>query len=671
MSTVIFKDFKDAVKKQVAIMTGQGSVFKTNLQKEELQEKYLSSFPEGTNPMFRERRVYDANYDLNFIGLFGGVVSFVDGKKTSVWDIEVGGYYQPVIDALREMVHNSEIVEPFYHYEQKVGVMDFNFETLENGDLHRWDHFFSPIPAPLVVPVGDLPSKLSKLRSYYQVLSRSLEEISLTSAEVVLDLIKEGNLYRGDEMKHRVELFISLKKVYDTLSGDELSLFLWSKVVSLESECRIRNTSIGTLLVDLSEGKELGDAVASFEDKISEGKYKRTSSVLTQAMISKAKDTVVSLGLEDALYRRYAKLNDLTINNVLFANRDARKTMNPFDVLSEKAHVSKKLAGSTEEISIDNFMKIVVPKANNIEVLVENKHINNLVSLIAPVDKSAGNILKWGNNFSWSYRGEVTDSLRERVSKAGGNVDGVLRCSLSWSNLDDLDIHVYLPNGRNINFNSKTCPVSGGRLDVDMNAYGRLSESPVENVFWKGKPTEGRYLVKVHNYAKRCTDPKKDGFQIEVDDNGESTLFGSDKNPVGGAYMNVVEFDYSHKDGVKFINKNGKGNHKSETVWGIQTNTFQKVNMIMNSPNHWDGECTGNKHLFFSLTNCRNEEESRGFYNEYLRGELYEHRKAFEMLGGLLKTPKSDDQVSGLGFSSTKRNEATFKVDGRLFKVLF
>ena len=91
----------------------------------------------------------------------------------------------------------------------------------------------------------------------------------------------------------------------------------------------------------------------------------------------------------------------------------------------------------------------------------------------------------------------------------------------------------------------------------------------------------------------------------------------------------------------------------------------------MNSPNHWDDNKAGNKHLFFSMTDCRNEGQSRGFYNEYLREELYAHRKSFEVLGAQLKTPVSDDQVSGLGFSSTRRADATFKVDGRIFKVLF
>lgn len=34
----------------------------------------------------------------------------------------------------------------------------------------------------------------------------------------------------------------------------------------------------------------------------------------------------------------------------------------------------------------------------------------------------------------------------------------------------------------------------------------------------------------------------------------------------------------------------------------------------------------------------------------------------FEVLGGKLMTPASDDQLSGIGFSSTRRATATFRV---------
>ena len=70
------------------------------------------------------------------------------------------------------------------------------------------------------------------------------------------------------------------------------------------------------------------------------------------------------------------------------------------------------------------------------------------------------------------------------------------------------------------------------------------------------------------------------------------------------------------------------------------------------------------------LDSCNNDKVSRGFYNEFLRSDLREHRKVFEVLGSKLKTDKSDNQLSGLGFSSTKRDSVMCKVHGSFERVV-
>jgi len=69
------------------------------------------------------------------------------------------------------------------------------------------------------------------------------------------------------------------------------------------------------------------------------------------------------------------------------------------------------------------------------------------------------------------------------------------------------------------------------------------------------------------------------------------------------------------------------------------------------------------------LENCRNPESSRGFYNEFLTGELTPHRKVFEVLSSKMKTPESGNQLSGLGFSSTIDNNLVCRVHGKVNKT--
>jgi hypothetical protein len=294
------------------------------------------------------------------------------------------------------------------------------------------------------------------------------------------------------------------------------------------------------------------------------------------------------------------------------------------------------------------------------------------MSLVAPINKDSKHIFKWNNNFSWSYNGEVTDSIKERVKKAGGSVTGDLRCSLSWFNGDDLDLHIKEPEGgQHIYFSHKTSTKTGGKLDVDMNASNAQTRSPVENITYakKSRMIEGRYLVYVNQFNKRETEDV--GFDFEIEFDGIIHSFHYEK-PVRDN-VTVAEFDYTHDGGIVFV-KSLKSTKASKEMWNLPTQKFHKVSMIMSSPNHWDNQCLGNKHWFFILDKCINPEKTRGFYNEFLSNDLTEHRKVFEVLGSKMKTEKSDKQLSGIGFSSTQKNSILCRVSGsfsRTIKITF
>ena len=70
----------------------------------------------------------------------------------------------------------------------------------------------------------------------------------------------------------------------------------------------------------------------------------------------------------------------------------------------------------------------------------------------------------------------------------------------------------------------------------------------------------------------------------------------------------------------------------------------------------------GNKHTFFILHGAKNDEPTRGIYNEFLHPRLEPHRKVFEVIGDKTKCQPTDGQLSGLGFSSTKRTNILIRV---------
>lgn len=663
-----FKIFKDAVEEQFKKMS-QYDLFVTDTSKDFIWKKYLTSFPEGTNPIFRERTEHDCQCCKQFLRAAGNVVTIINGAVESIWDVSVPHPYQDVANALSKYVKSKNVRDVFLHKETHAGT-NYNYDTkavAAPDPVIRWNHFYIDLPARIVD--RDKDTALSIRRSNKEVFKRSLDGITLEASETVLELIEQNSIYRGEEHKSIVELFVKHKRIYDDLSSKKKKdLYSWEVAQRLGNGAKIRNTVIGTLLSDISEGVELDAAVRSFEAKVAPQNYKRPTALITQGMIDKAKEKVAELGIEGSLERRYAVTGDITINNVLFADRSVKKSMGVFDELSDGVKVDAKKFDKVEEVAIDEFIEHVLPKATKLELFMDNKHSGNLMSLVAPVNLDAPNMLKWNNNFSWAYNGDVTDSIKERVKRAGGNVEGDFRCSLSWFNYDDLDIHIIEPNGNRIYFSRKQSG-TGGTLDVDMNAGGGNSRNAVENITWQDERTmlPGGYKLLIHNYAKR--ENVDVGFTVEMEYKGRVWTFGHDKPLKNGERVTVAEFDFNQADGVKFINSIDSV-ETSKELWGINTQKFHTVRTLMNSPNHWDGNKTGNKHWFFILDGCKNEGKARGFFNEFLKAELTEHRKVFEVLSSKMKAAESDEQLSGLGFSSTKRDSVLCKVTGSFSRII-
>lgn len=259
-------------------------------------------------------------------------------------------------------------------------------------------------------------------------------------------------------------------------------------------------------------------------------------------------------------------------------------------------------------------------------------------------------------------------------------MDGaVLRVSLSWFNYDDLDLHIHEPTARgfqsfgdHIYFGNKR-GASGGVLDVDMNAGGPSSREPVENIVWTRQMPDGLYKVVVNNYFQRET--RDVGFVIELESAGKLSHFSYNKAVRNRQDIHVATL-HMKNGAIERIEADDPGitsSNISTEKWGLKTEQYVKVTAVTLSPNYWGDNAVGNKHTFFVLDGCKCDEPMRGIYNEFLHPRLEPHRKVFEIIGDKTKCQPTDTQLSGLGFSSTKKETFTVKVfqgkRQRLFNV--
>ena len=630
-----------------------GELFIVDISSFEVWDKYLNAYPEEVNGIFRERRHYDCNCCKNFVRRIGSVVRVVDNKIVdTIWNVSVPGYYQEVAKTLHEIVSKAKLQRAFVISETTAG----SLPTVDNYNSNIiWDHFYVKIPQNYILNSDNFSSVVGDINTTVSVFKRAMKELTLPAAEIVLDLINANQIYRGQEYKHFVEYFIECKKEYDALPEELKDNYVLVKGsnVAERSLLRLKNTAIGTLLDDLSKDVELEVAVRSFESKVDSTNYRRTTAVVSPAMIKKAQQAIADLGYENSLYRKMMSPSELDSENVLWTSTP-NKALNVFDdiTMSQEQRIAREKTKNikAKPLSIQELLNDVLPEAKECSILFDSRLKNHLMTLTNVIDPSSKPMFKWDNNVAWSY-----------------NVEGDLRISLSWSNSDDLDLHCYDDNGAHIYFSSKR-GIPGMYLDLDMNGLDKHdSEHPVENIICKNKHKlkPGRYVFIVDQFS--CRNRDKHGFTIQVEFDGIIHSFSYGKFLQNKEKFRCFEIVFDGNDfKIETINNEFTETTDISTseIWGLQTNTFVPVSSILLSPNYWNQNATGNKHFLFLVENAFNPDKVRTFYSEYLNSELYEHRKTMELLGAseTLKAEPTSEQLSGFGFSETSQSELIIRV---------
>lgn len=635
-----------------------------------------------TNEIYRERRWHDCNCCRRFIKSIGNAVVIKDNKIETIWDFKTNDTtYQPVLNALSDFIKSHAVSDIYVSKFKKIGTQK-NYEEMENGHIHEWTHFYVELPDRFVDKSsrseGDIKGGYRDTRN---VFKRSLDEISMDALDTILELITSNTLYKGEEWKNALTEFRRYKREYDKLSSDsEKNLYAWEKSIKAGIVIgRIRNHSIGTLLVNVSEGMNLDTAVKKYEQIVAPTNYKRSKPIYSKKMLEDAQKKIVELGYVDSLARRYAKLDDITVNDILFSNKDSAKRIEgAVDIFGELAKNTKgrkaKKFSKVEEVTVDTFINDILPTAREVELYLENKHSSNLVSLIAPENKDSKSMFKWGNNFGWAYSGNLTDSdMKDRVKAAGGNVTGDLRFSIQWNEDGrdncDLDAHCIEPTGYEIYFGSAKKPYfspTKGQLDVDiMSPNGKVA---VENITWMNRDTMKNGVYKF--FVKQFSGSVKNGFRAEIEFDGQIYSFDYPHSMRSGE--NVMVAEVTLNNGKFTIKELIPSSVSSKEIWGVKTNEFIPVSVICYSPNYWSNveNKVGHRHVFFMLKGCVNDENPSGMFNEFLVQDLYEHRKVMEALASKMRVEDTDDQLSGVGFAMDKRAEVVVKVIGSVERVL-
>ncbi len=125
-----------------------------------------------------------------------------------------------------------------------------------------------------------------------------------------------------------------------------------------------------------------------------------------------------------------------------------------------------------------------------------------------------------GSN-SGGNNGDLTESGINDQRTHQGAGSGEITITLMWDSKDDIDLHVFTPNGSEIWHGNKSA--QGGTLDIDANNAQNMKEHPIENVFFPN-PVSGEYWVYVYNYEDR-TPGQSTNWIVRVQVGDEEEIF--------------------------------------------------------------------------------------------------------------------------------------------------
>ena len=701
------KDFNKLIQQRFDEMSKTGKLFRVDLTGDQIWNLYLNSFSTEDNPIFRDpsSTSKNCNHCKNFIRRYGNIVSVgEDYEVVTMFDVLAEAEYQNTVKALSDAIKAAKITEVFFEtfnelnslpYEAcsksnsifKLGV-DSNpkrytkeeaekYGVVKPNEVRTFNHLHLFVDKQFVDASGSsVEALMGNYRDAKNVFQRAMETISLDTLKLVKDLINQGSLLDGATHLFKIEQITPLKHEYDALPANQKDNWCWVKSFKLPF-AKFRNELIGVLCSELSEGEELNKACQSWNKRVDPANYMKATAPITKKQIEEARLFVEENGYTESFNRRLATIDDIKVSEILHSNvGDGKvKSVSIFDgVKSSSTRHKRNEFDGVEEVTIDKFMKDLLPTCSSVEAFLANNQEGNLVSLTTANGESKP-IFKWDNNYSWTFNGNLAgkSQIKEEVKSKGGKVDGLLRFSMMWADGNgdnsDLDLHCIEPNRNEIHFANKINRTTGGNLDIDiMQPNGKLA---VENITFPqlSKMSEGIYKLFIHQYAGRGSK----GFKAEIEFNGELYSYSYDKPVSGNVQIAEVtlkngEFTIAHKlpatDGIGV----------TKEFYGLETNQFHKVNLVCLSPNHWGENNVGNKHYFFMLENCKSPVSIRGFHNENLLPELAQHRKVLEVLGATNMIESTSKQLSGLGFNATVKDELIVKLQGthkRIIKIKF
>ncbi len=393
-----YDDFLHELQRQFTenLQAGDNLLFTTDA--EGLFDAYLAAIPE------RHRQYYTCSCCRTFVNRYGGLVTIdAEGNKVpAMWGNEAPGLHHEGAVVMRRIVRRAQVTGVFLAPEPVWGY----------AEAGGFRHMHVTPPPELLYKRGLLSAgqAMAAKREDFRTVARALAEFTSHHVQQALNLLRTEALYRSEKVLGVAEFLHKLHADRAAAKGSEArDNILWRAVASAPAGfCHPRSSMIGTLLEDIAAGMSFDLVSRRFADKMHPLQYQRPQAAPSGGNVARAEKLVAELGIESALRRRYARLDDIQKLWTPAAPKNTEAAQGVFSHIKLKdaaAIAHKALSAPVQDITWDKFRRTVLPHAQKIEFVVPTGRIN-YCGLVTAADPDAKPILQWDteesrNPVSW------------------------------------------------------------------------------------------------------------------------------------------------------------------------------------------------------------------------------------------------------------------------------
>lgn len=379
-----------------AMLEGERFVYTTDAPN--LFDLFLANLPANL------RQHYNCRCCKQFFERFGSLVVIEENgiQLPIMWpNHEVPPVFSLAMETIYAAVRRAKVTGVFLSTDTVWGTVR---NTPQSGPYKgkTWSHIHAVPPIKIRAPYSALSTcdqRMAVKVEEFGMIERTLKDFNKDVVERALDVIRYVNIPQSEKVKGPLTWLAELHRALALTRNEAIRHnLIWRACASAPvGFAHIRSGLTGTLLEDVRAGLSVDTIKAKYEKKVAPTVYMRPTAAPSGGLIDEAEKAIAKMGLETALQRRYARLDEVEAVWVPRARQERAEVKNPglFEAL-RKREVHPLFAGGQNDAvryTWEKFQKEILPEADLIEILVPTH--GSFFGMLSATDPAAYPILWW------------------------------------------------------------------------------------------------------------------------------------------------------------------------------------------------------------------------------------------------------------------------------------